>query len=199
MGGRDRSSIAAIGDDVHDYGGGRADRERHCSERAGATRNQREPVAAPDEVREPGREGQQERPPRHRGRLELDPQGAARSEQQHLDGPDRRVEPARDLVVGEARDLAEQEGLTLGRGQRRDRVEQGVCLLALQLGRRHRVRIDFLLSRARSPGAKAPVSDVLCDREQPGARRVGPRAAQKRPVGVDERGLGDVLGVLDAP
>jgi hypothetical protein len=193
-GGLGRLSVAALGD--HADGGCTPHRERNGSEGAGAAWRQREPVAASHEVCEPGRERQHEGPPRHRGRLELDPQRAARSEQQHLDGSDRRVEAARDLVVGEARDLAEQEDLTLRRRQRSDGAEKGVCLLVTPLERRHRVGIDRLLARTSSGGAKASAPDVLRNGEQPRPRRVGPRAAQKCTVGVDKCRLSDVLGIL---
>ena len=101
-----------------------------------------------------------------------------------------------DLVVREACDLAEEERLALLGRQRRERLEQRARLLVRLLGGERGIRVERLLARAAERGAEAPAPHVLGDRQQPGARRLRTRASQHRAVGVDERRLGDVLGVL---
>ena len=77
-----------------------------------------------------------------------------------------------------------------------ERIEEGARLLVRLLRSKRGILVERPLARAAERGAKAPAPHVLGDRQQPGARRLGLRASQHRAVGVDERRLGDVLGVL---
>jgi hypothetical protein len=176
-----------------DLGREAADRDGGDTGGRESPRRQQRRVRAPEELRQPRRERHQHAAAAGHGRrLEGRAQCPPGPEERHLHGRDRRALHIRDLVVGEAGELAQNEYLALRRRQLRERVAQ---LLRLERRLVGRDRLVERLLAQRAPEAAA--AHVLGDREQPGARRLGLRPAQHRPVGVDERRLGHVLRVLD--
>ena len=146
-----------------------------------------------------GQRRQEDRPAdRHGRRIELLPQRAARPEEQHLDRGDGRAGLVGDLGVGEADDLAEHEDAALLRAgePRAPRRAPGTARTAARRRAGSRRRRRAVLARTALSRPEAAAAHVLGDREQPGPRRLGPRPAQHRAVGVRERRLRHVLGVV---
>jgi hypothetical protein len=83
---------------------------------------------------------------------------------------------------------------------RPQRADGGVNLgrprAAVILRRLDELGVELHLRRAQGAGTKAPAADVPRDGEKPRARALGPVAAAERAVGVQERHLRDVLGLV---
>ena len=128
--------------------------------------------------------------------LELLGERAAGAEDQRLERGHRDAEDRADLLVRTPLQLAQDERLALRRRdplQRADEiVDRGPVVVRLD-GRDVAVELD--LARPRLLLAEALPDQVVRDRDQPVRRLARLLAALERAQGVDERRLGDVLGV----
>ncbi len=180
-----------------DHAGRRAaEHERSRADGARPAGREEEPVAAAAELEQPRGPESQRAAAADRRRLELRTERPAGTEEEHLDRCDRRSEPGADLRVREPGELSQDEDLTLRGGQRVQRGDQRVRVLVWRLRRGHPVRVGLLLLRPAAGCPEACAADVLRDREQPGARRMRPRAAKECAVRVGEGGLRHILGVV---
>ena len=131
--------------------------------------------------------------------LELLAEGAAGAEEQRLDRADGGVEDLGDLGVGATLELAHDERGALVEGEVAERAADLLRARALLLGLRlGELLVERDLVRAARRLAEALPADVVGDRDQPVPRRLRPLAALVGAVGVHERRLRDVLGVVRA-
>ncbi len=132
--------------------------------------------------------------------LELLAQGAARAEEERLHRADADFEDLRDLLVAAALELAHDDRGTLVEGEVAERPPD-------VLGRQRVLVDDALgellleadLGRAPLRLAEALAADVVRDRDQPVLGLLRALAALEGAIGVEERRLGDVLGVRLVP
>ncbi len=129
--------------------------------------------------------------------LELLAESAAGAEDQGLDRADGEVEDLGDLGVRAAFELAHDEGGALVEREEAESTADlacrgDVCVLGCR-GGEALVELDLL--RAARRVAEALPADVVRDLDQPVVRAMRALAALERAVGVEERRLGDVLGV----
>jgi hypothetical protein len=136
---------------------------------------------------------------------ELLGEGPAGPKDQRLHGGDGHVEVTRDVGVRVALPLAEQEGATLHLRQPRERVleadQPAVVRVVGAAGERLEIlRVPHELDGLATAGcAMARQADVLGDRQQPGGLVDRHHATLECAVGLHERGLGGVLGLLPVP
>ena len=178
-----------------DHAGRRAaEHERSRADGARPAGRDEEPVAAAAELKQPRRPESQRAAAADRGRLELGterPAGPKRSIwTDATDAPSREPISAYESPASSRRTKTS----TLSGRQRVQRGDKRVRLLVWRLRRRHPVRVGLLLLRPAAGCPEACAAHVLRDREQPGARRMRPRAAEKRAVRFGEGGLRHVLG-----
>ena len=128
--------------------------------------------------------------------LELLAQGAARAEDQRLDGADAQLEDLGDLLVAAALELAHHERRALVEGEVAERAADvlGADRVVLDDGLGELVLVDDL-GRAALRLAETLPADVVRDRDQPVLRGARALALLHRAVGVEEGRLRDVLGV----
>jgi hypothetical protein len=126
----------------------------------------------------------------------LGAQAPARPHDQRLDGADRDAERLGDLGVRAPLELVQDERRALVVGQPVERAPDLLRTGAVVVrgGRREPV-VERDLGGTPRLLAEALPAGVARDRQQPAERPLGARAARERAVGVEERGLGDVLGV----
>ncbi len=182
-----------------DHAGRRAaEHERSRADGARPAGREEEPVAAAAELEQPGGPESQRAAAADRRRLELrterpDGHGRAASaptRPTHLVGSRSPRTRARRALAGR-RPHAAWRAATCSAATRASRA----CSCG-RLRRGHPVRVGLLLLRPAAGCPEACAADVLRDREQPGARRMRPRAAKECAVRVGEGGLRHILGVV---
>jgi hypothetical protein len=129
--------------------------------------------------------------------LELLAESAAGAEDQGLDGADGKVEDLGDLGVGTAFELPHDERGALVEREEAERAADLACRGNVGVvgrgGGDALVELDLLRSARRV--AEALPARVVRDLDQPVVRAMRALAALERTIGVEERRLGDVLGV----
>ena len=130
------------------------------------------------------------------GVLELFCERASGAEEERLECARREPEDLADLPVGPPFELPHHECLALALGdplQRPDELlHRGPVVVGGLLGD---IAVEHDLGRARLLLAEPLPHDVVRDRDQPVRRLARALAALEGAKGVDEGGLGDILGV----
>ena len=130
--------------------------------------------------------------------FELLAERAPRAEEQGLDGGGRHLEHLGDLRVGAPLELAHDERCTLVERERADRADE---LLHVDVAAADRSRLDQLLLERDLSRTAPRITDprsarVVRDRDQPLSRVPRALASLVRAVRLQERRLGDVLGIV---
>src|SRR5262249_43491577 len=128
--------------------------------------------------------------------LELLAERLARSEDQRLDRSLAQLKRLGDLQIRATLELAQRERRPLGEREGGERPADVISPEALSVilgGGQPGVERD--LGRTACRRAEALTADVVRDRDQPVQRLRRKRARAVRTVGVEERGLGDVLRI----
>ena len=136
--------------------------------------------------------------------LQLLGERAPRAEHEHLDRGFGQVELRGDLAVRQALPLAQQDDRPVPLRQLLERFRERRCLPGDLLGRGdevlERIEVARRLDLAAAPGGlAASPAHVLRDLVEPGRLELRSDTAAKPAVGVEERRLDRVLGLLAVP